>query len=438
MIFHTYIKRAIARALTVLFLFLPIPISAATLGPVSSFSELRTLILSAHDGDVIMISGALNAHSEPALTSNVHVRITSAPDNSASISNLRIVNGDITLSNLTLEDSLQISGTSNVLLTRGTSVTGAEGASGISFNGNGMLILEPGSVVTGGSSSSGVFIAHQAGDFFASLEGKVIGGNGTTGGTGVVVSPLRSAGAVMISGNVTGGQGTSLGGHALNLYELSGNAYVTVDGKLQGGSGSIGGDGIHLVSAAGNTVVGIAGTVKGGRGESYGGDALILMNASDSSSFHLSGSFSGGDTIGADTQPGTSLTLVGHAASLRTFVGDCFLEDGKQLDDEYFNPLPVVTPLPSISSVDEVEHLDEITDSSALAPDIPPFLPSPENTPVPEADDDEISAPHPSTFPDTESESSFAESSSSDSDALSSVKMEETPADSSENEDALS
>jgi len=359
--------------LAVLITFLPITISfAATLGPVSSFDGLRDLLQSANNGDVILISGALDASGEAPLSPPTHVRITSADYDTASIRHLQILNGDVTLSNLSLEGSLKIGGTSNILLTRGTSVTGSDGMNGISFAGNGTLILEPGSVVTGGSCSAGISIEHQHGDFFASLEGSVVGGSGETGGTGVVIFPLCDSGAVMISGSVIGGKGSSIGGHALNLYELSGNAYVTVNGKLQGGSGSIGGDGIHLISASDNTVVGIAGNVKGGRGEFYGGDALILMNASDSSSFHLSGSFSGGDAIGPDAQPGTSLTLVGHAASLRTFVGDCFLEDGKRLDAVSQMIAPSVTPLPGIiTSVDDIEQLEEpLSTEMPSAPEI--------------------------------------------------------------------
>lgn len=355
------IRLSTAISLSVLMTLLPITFSlAATLGPVSSFEALQDLLPAAHAGDMILISGALDAADKGPISPQTHVRITSADHDTASIRHLQILNGDVTLSNISLEGSLKIDGTSNVLLTRGTSVTGSDGMSGISFTGNGTLILEPGSVVTGGTGSAGISIEHQQGDFFASLEGSIVGGSGTTGGTGVVIFPLSDSGAVMISGSVVGGKGSSLGGHALNLYELSGNAYVTVDGKLQGGSGTIGGDGIHLVSAADNTVVGITGSVKGGRGESYGGDALILMNASDSSSFHLSGSFSGGDATGPDAQPGTSLTLVGHAASLRTFVGDCFLEDGKNLGSEL---IPEVTPLPSIiSSLDDIEQLEDTSE----------------------------------------------------------------------------
>lgn len=415
---HRLIRLLTSLLLSVLIAFLPITISlAATLGPVSSFKELRDLLQAADSGDVILISGVLDASGEAPLSPQTHVRITSADYDTAAIRHLQIRNGDVTLSNLSLEGSLKIDGTSNILLTRGTSVTGSSGMDGISFTGNGTLILEPGSVVTGGSGSAGISIEHRHGDFFASLEGSVVGGSGETGGTGVVIFPLCDSGAVMISGSVVGGKGSSIGGHALNLYELSGNAYVTVNGKLQGGSGSIGGDGIHLVSASGNTVVGIDGSVKGGRGEFYGGDALILMNASDSSSFHLSGSFSGGDATGPDAQPGTSLTLVGHAASLRTFVGDCFLEDGKHLDDASQAMIPSVTPLPGITaSVDDIEQLEEpLSTDMPLAPKIGSTAqpsPFPEQIPV---EDMDAAMPESGIILSDESEDA-AESDDSDSD----------------------
>ena len=374
MLFRKLAKRSAALLLSVFMILLPISYcTAATLGPASSFSELLSLLESAHTSDVILIGGALDARGEQPLSSTSHIRITAEPDIPASIRGLSIRNADVTFSNLSLEGSLSISGTSNVHLTRGTNVSGADGASGISFHGNGTLILEPGCIVTGGTDGAGITIEHRNGDFFASLEGSIVGGSGTVGGTGVAVSPLGSAGAVMISGSVSGGKGVALGGHALTLYELSGNAYVTVDGDLHGGSGAIGGDGIQLVSAGDNVIVGITGSVKGGLGESYGGDALILMNAADSSSFHLSGSFSGGDASGDGAQPGTSLTLVGHASSLRTYIGDCLLEDGRNLAGL---PDPNVTPLPGIlSSIDDVEQFEEAPSSDSTAvpgPTLPP------------------------------------------------------------------
>lgn len=383
MLFQKHFRRLGALSLTAVMAFLPITYAfAATYGPVSSISELYALLEAAQNGDIILVSGTLDAQGEAPLSSSSHIRITSAGDLPASIRNLQIHDADITFSDIHLEESLQISGTSNVHLTRGTNVTGANGMSGISFSGNGTLILEPGSNVTGGREGSGVSIEHTQGDFFASLEGSVVGGSGSTGGTGVLVSPLGDSGAVMISGSVSGGNGISLGGHALNLYELSGNAYVTIDGSIHGGSGSIGGDGIQLVSASDNVVVGITGNIKGGSGESYGGDALILMNANDSSAFHLSGSFSGGDTTGSNAQPGTSLTLVGHAASLHTYVGDCYLEDGRHLDTEPDAPTPDVTPLPEIEpSIDDVEQLEQpLTPGAAATPDaLPSVIPDSES-----------------------------------------------------------
>ena len=328
------------------------PAGAATLGPASSYTELLDLLSSARNGDTLLISGKIDAGHQ-ALTTDVNVHIQSA-DHSAEICGLQIENASVTFKNIQLSD-VQISGTSNVLLSSGVHVYGSDGRSALDFRGNGTLIVERGCFVQGGSESSGISIAHSGGDFYSSIVGSVAGGVGKSGGAGMIVSPLGDAGAMMISGSIKGGSGDSLGGHALNLYDLSGNAYVTVDGILQGGSGSIGGDGIQLVSANDNVNVGISGQIRGGSGASYGGSALILMNTADSSSFHLSGSFSGGDALNTDAQPGTSLQLVGDAAVLRARINDCILEDGRKYREPAASAQPLITPLPEIPDAPDGE-----------------------------------------------------------------------------------
>lgn len=326
---------------------------AATWGPAQTYDELREFLSTADYGDTVLVSGALSADNNVPLHTESSIRLSSSDSGTASVSSLRLRDASVTFDDIALIDSLVIDGTSHVQLASNVSVSGAAGQSGLAFSGCGTLIIDPGCSITGGSEGAGVSISHSSGEFYASIEGNIQGGSGTTGGAGVVIAPLSSSGAVMISGSIQGGNGSSLGGHALNLYNLSGNAYITVDGDLRGGDGSIGGDGIQLVAARDRVNVGINGKVKGGRGETYGGDALILMNAEGASSFQLSGTFSGGDASGRSAQPGTSLQLVGDSTAARTHVQDCILEDGMRVASDAFSApegAPSVTPLPEIKA----------------------------------------------------------------------------------------
>lgn len=384
-------KRLRAFFLALCLFISPLPNAvAATLGPASSYDEMLDLIAFAKNGDTLLISGHIDAENMEPLTTSTAVHIE-ASDADATIRGLRLCNANVTFSSISLSGSLHIEGTSNVLLGKNVSISADNGKTALSFNGNGALIIERGCTVEGGKGADGVLISHTSGDFYGSIEGKVIGGSGSKGGAGLVISPFGDAGALMISGQITGGNGDSLGGHAANLYSLSGNAYITVDGTLRGGSGSIGGDGIQLVSISDNVSVGVTGRIKGGDGASHGGDALILMNASDSSSFHLSGSFSGGNASSPDAQPGTSLQLVGDSAALRAHVNNCILEDGLpyQANEDHVSVLPDVTPLPEIAS--------PVVDSPSQTEDTVEFSPLPETTPALEA----TSAPEPESTPDS-------------------------------------
>lgn len=313
---------------------------AQTFGPVSSYEELSGLLLAAKDGDTILLSGDISADGKSPLSSLSSVCLKA--EGSATLRGLHLQDASLSIVGVALEDGLTVSGTSHVLLGKDVTITGSSGSAALSFSGNGALIVERGCAIEGGTGSPGLSIRHDGGEFYGSIEGRVTGGSGASGGAGVIVSPLQEGGAVMITGSIHGGDGTSLGGHALNLYDLSGNAYVTVDGNLQGGVGSIGGDGIQLISASDTVNVGIIGTVKGGSGESYGGNALILLDAEGSSTVNLSGHFSGGDALGSNAQPGTSLHLIGDSSSLRTRMDNCILEDGKKL-----NPTAVPTAAPT-------------------------------------------------------------------------------------------
>jgi len=374
-------RRPAAFALAVYLCLSPIACAfAEVLGPASSYEELLNLLASARDGDTVLVSGEIYAQNQPALSTDSSVHIKS--EDNAIIHGLHLNDASVSLTGIQLDHSLSISGTSHVQLGKNVSITGASGSSGISFSGNGTLIIEPGCRIEGGQGSSGVSISHSGGEFYGSIEGSVRGGDGISGGTGVIISPLRSDGAVMITGSIIGGSGDGLGGHALNLYDLSGNAYVTVAGKLQGGNGSIGGDGIQLVSASDSVNVGVNGQVKGGAGENHGGNALILMDVEDSSSFHFSGTFSGGDAMSENAQPGTSLHLVGDSASLRARIGDCILEDGRLLQ---LAATPAPESMPSSEIAAAAEDSTANTASEEASTTTPEPIIEPAAPPVSEA-----------------------------------------------------
>ncbi|MDO5378426.1 MAG: hypothetical protein Q4G52_08835 [Clostridia bacterium] len=369
------------------------PAYAATLGPATTYEELSSLAASAADGDILLVSGVLDASGQEALTSSSSIRISSQSGEAAVISGLRLRDAKVTFTDITLSDSLSVEGTSYIELAGGVSVTGASGGSGIAFDGNGSLLMERGVSVTGGASSAGISISHRGGDFYGGIDGIVRGGSGSTGGPGLVVSPLESSGAMMISGAIYGGEGTDVGGHALGLFELSGNAYITVDGIIQGGSGSLGGDGIQLVSAGDQVSVGISGTVTGGQGRNYGGNGMILMNAGGSSVVHVSGSLGGGNATGESAQPGTSLIIAGGSSSSHILLDDCLMTDGTLLSPTPEpTPEPPITPLPEITaSAVEIAALPtppgetEQPEADASPDIVPTTLPTPETTPSPDS-----------------------------------------------------
>lgn len=364
---------------------------AQTFGPVSSYDELRSAVACAQSGDTILLSGEISAESSEPLSTSAFIHLKS--ETGAVVRGLRLQDAALAFTGITLEDGLTVCGTSQISLGSGVTVSGADGSAALAFSGNGALIVERSCEIEGGAGAPGISIRHDGGEFYSSIEGCVTGGDGSSGGAGMIVSPLKEGGAVMITGSIKGGSGTSVGGHALNLYDLSGNAYITVGGTLQGGDGAIGGDGIQLVSASDNVSVGISGQVKGGQGESYGGNALILMNAEDASSVNLSGHFSGGDAIGDGAQPGTSLNLVGDSAPLRTRIDNCILEDGKHLRPAAEpQPTPDVTALPEITGEPVLpmeatpsEITDEPTSETADEPLPDESLPEPTPEALPEA-----------------------------------------------------
>ena len=413
-------RRIWALALTGLMVLSPISSAwAQTLGPVSSYEDLCALLLSAQDGDTILLSGDIEADSSKPLSGSPAVRLQA--QGSATVSGLHLQDASVSFVGITLKDGLTIDGTSHVLLGNNVTVTGADGNAALAFSGNGALIVEQGCDIEGGAGAPGLSIRHDGGEFYGSVEGSVTGGHGKHGGAGMIISPLKEGGAMMITGSIQGGSGTVLGGHALNLYELSGNAYITVDGTLQGGDGTVGGDGIQLVAASGNVNVGIGGQVKGGSGESHGGNAMILLNAEGSSSVSLSGHFSGGDAIGSDAQPGTSLHLIGDSTSLRTRMDNCILEDGKKLRptvqptaEPTPEPAPESTPEPAPESTPEPapESTSEPAPESTPEP-APESTPesAPESTPEPAPESTSEPAPNPTDASDASEEEELIETS---------------------------
>ena len=314
---------------------------AATLGPAATYQELVSLLSASSDGDTILIDGAIVCTGDPLGTQH-SIRIQAAGPE-ASLSALRLRDASVVFSGVSLDDSLSIDGTSHVQLSSGARISGASGKSALRFSGNGTLIIDRGCTVSAADGETGVNIQHTGGEFYGSIEGSVSGG--ANGGSGVVVSPLTSSGAIMIDGHIRGGDSSDHGGHALNLYDLSGNAYVTIAGNLRGGDGTIGGNGIQLVSAGDEVNVGIDADVKGGSGDVHAGDAMILMNAAGASSISLSGHLAGGDASESSGLPGTSLQLVGDSSASRARILNCILEDGRSYTAV---PEPEVTPLPEI------------------------------------------------------------------------------------------
>lgn len=375
-------KRFRAFALLILLLLAPPPAArAAQLGPATSYQELLSLAAGAQDGDTLLISGAINASAAQPLTSGVYLYLR-GEEGGASISGLHIRDAQLALSGLTLTDGLSVRGESHIQITRGVSVQG-----GLSFSGSGALLLDPGSSVTGGSGATGVSVRHTGGDLYVSLDGAIRGGDGPSGGTAAAIDPLGASGALMVTGTLTGGAGDDFGGNALNLHNLSDNAYITVDGRLTGGAGEIGGCGLQLITADGGMTAGIGGRISGGRGNSYGGDAMLLMNVGGSASVALYGELTGGDSSGTDSTPGQSLTLLGQTTAMHTNVsGNCILQNGRQV----LYALSV-TPLPAItSSVDDAEVIDPSPTPPPAATIEPTATPTVEPTPEPTSEPTEI------------------------------------------------
>ena len=397
--------------------------SAATLGPVTDYDELLALCLAAEPGDTLLVSGEFFTDGHGALSTLAPLRIAS--EDNAAFHGMHLHDAQVSFSGVQLLDTLTITGVSHVELGRGVTVEGASGSSGVVFSGSGVLLIDSDCNITGGSGSAGVSIQHRDGEFYAGIDGVLRGGSGETGGTGLLVSSLGIGGTMMISGKIHGGNGSAMGGNALNLYDLSGNAFITVSGRLKGGEGAIGGDGAQIVSAVDNVSIGIDGQISGGQGESYGGDALMLMNIGGASSVNLSGSLTGGDALEADAQPGVSLLVIGDTTSSHMRVGDCMLQDGETLATATPAPIetppptePAVTPLPEITSaVDEPEVLptpEAPTAAPAETPEPPEETESqPADTPAPEETDVTTTEPtaEPPSDPAEESASPSSEES---------------------------
>lgn len=152
---------------------------------------------------------------------------------------------------------------------------------------------------------------------------------GSDGGSGMEVSPMTEYGTMMLARqHLRRRRRNPMGGTGLNLFDLSGNAFITVAGSVRGGKGSVGGAGMQVVSIGDTVSIGVNGEIRGGSGAEYGGDALILMDATAASSVNLSGSLIGGNASSRGGEPGQSLLVVGDSVSHARVV-NCLLRTAK-------------------------------------------------------------------------------------------------------------
>ena len=391
-------------------LLLPFPTSAQVLGPVSDYQTLLLLAQQANDGDVIYVDGPLQAETNTPLTTAVHLTLTSLPGTRATVQGLRLRDANLTLSSLNLEGSLDISGQSNIILDPELDISGS-GSEALYFEGSGQLLVSPGVTVRGLNGAGGVTLCHNGGSFYGAIEGTVIGGDGDNGGAGVLVSPLSNDGLLLIDGNVSGGNGSDVGGNAVNLYGVDGNAYIYVAGQVSGGQGYIGGDGVQIISARGTTNIGLGAHVNGGNGLEYGGNGLMLMNTEEQASVSVSGALIGGDSLGAEGEPGQSMLVVGNQALSHLYLSECDLRDGQAV---YYSSVPD----PSIMAQAEAQtqlsqqpvpdavpvQPQDMQNPAPASPELPPpaeVPANPESVPqVPDTAQEAPQAPQPQEIPE--------------------------------------
>ena len=314
---------------------------AKELGPAYTYSELLQLIEEAGSGDTVLVSGMIQADETVPLITTEDVAICSAPNQKAVISGMHILDSNLSFSDVELIDSLDIHGSSKVMLAENVKVSGGKDAA-IRFKGDGELIITPSCSITATDGANGIRIEHEGGSFYAALEGTVVGGSADIGGAGVIVSPLNKEGVLLIGGDISGGKGTDIGGNAVNLYDIGGNAYISVIGSIQGGIGPVGGNGLQIISPRDTSNIGIIGQVKGGEGDAFGGNAVVVLNAEDRSSIALSGALIGGNSSSESSDPGQSLLLVGNGALNHMYSNGCLLEDGQVIAN--VNPIPTTDP----------------------------------------------------------------------------------------------
>ena len=345
-------KRFSTALLCFILFLVPFACSCQTLGPAHSAQELRDLVSAAQSGDTVLIQGTIDMGGT-ALSDTADITLASSGRHNATIIGLRLQDAHLTLSGLSLRDSLVAEGQCDLTLSSGVDIEAVPGRDALVFSGSGMLLVEPGCSIQGGSGAAGVSISHKTGDLYVGMEGTVRGGDGDIGGSGIVISPLSRDGVLLLDGDIRGGHGQHIGGSALNLYGLRDNAYVSVTGSVSGGSGPVGGDGVQIVSLSGSSCVGISGIVSGGDGDEYGGNALLMMDAGGSSTVGLSGQLTGGDSHLGDGEPGRSLLVADSVSIGHAVIDNCMLEDGSL---STLAPTPI---LPEItSSIDTVRALE--------------------------------------------------------------------------------
>ena len=343
--------RGLPRIAAVLILCLmPLEAGCKTYGPAQSLRELTETMQALRKDDVLLVRGTITTRDD---ASGEPVVIRSPGRNNVRIRGLHLEDARITFENVILEDSLTASGDCEIILRSGTEVIGGRKKPGIVFSGSGRLLMEPGSRASGGEEAPGLSIRHASGEFYAGLEGTILGGGGVNGGAGVHVSSLGEKGILLLDGDVQGGTGEALGGNALDLYRLSANAFVSVTGRYTGGRGKIGGDGIQVVSMGERSCVVLSGHITGGAGDIYGGNALLFMSAGGSSSVGItSGFLTGGNVHTENGRPGKSVLVTDSITAGHMIISDCFLQDGSVTEQTRKTVLPMIT-----SSIDEIGEI---------------------------------------------------------------------------------
>ncbi|BDF07328.1 hypothetical protein [Emergencia timonensis] len=193
-----------------------------------------------------------------------------------------------------------VSGSGSVIVTDGTTLSGGNGAgtgtggSGAAMSGDGKATISGGTSIGGNGAIGGAGVQTENGTITVENGGKVVGGNGTTGGTG-------GTGAKTDSGKITVGTSSI----------VSGGAGGKGNNNTAGGNGGIG-----TSTASGSTIVN--GTVTGGNGGNgaggkdggNGGTGAKTESGSIDGNGTIIGGNGGNISDGGSGKPGTGGTAI--------------------------------------------------------------------------------------------------------------------------------